>query len=66
MVESSEKQDSPISPKPLVPGEPTDDGEFRAYSRQRWDNMSQWYEKFERFAMQSTTTCLEMTNTRSC
>ena len=51
MVESSDKPD---------------DSEFRAQSRQRWDNMSQWYEKFEHFALQSTTTCLEMTNARSC
>ena len=28
--------------------------------------MSDWYSRFERFAVQSTTTCLEMTDARYC
>ena len=32
----------------------------------RWDSMSVWYEQFELYALQSTVTCLAMTDAAKC
>ena len=45
---------------------PKDEKEYRIADRKKWDNLSDWYSQFERFAVQSTTTCLEMTDARYC
>jgi len=32
----------------------------------RWNTLASWYEKFEKFALQGTVTCLSMTNAANC
>ena len=60
MVEQAQQNTTSFGEKP---GE---EPEFQQQSRKRWDTMSDWYSRFERFAVQSTTTCLEMTDARYC
>ena len=40
--------------------------EVQQQRRNKWDSLSDWYSRFERFAAQSMTTCLEMADVRYC
>lgn len=44
----------------------TSDEQKRDLDLKRWNSMSSWYEQFEEYALQSTITCLAMTNAAQC